>query len=618
MAFLPYTKEKMEERGWESPDFVLVTGDAYVDHPSFGAAIIGRVLESNGYRVAVLSQPDFKDSKSFTIYGNPRLGFLVTGGNIDSMVAHYTVAKRRRHDDSYTPGNKGGKRPDRAVTVYCRKIRDTYPDTPIIIGGIEASLRRLAHYDYWQDKVLPSVLLDSGADILVYGMGERQIIEIAGLLKAGRPVFTIHEVRGSVYRQSTDKPYTANSVLLPSFSQLRRDKASYAEAAKLQLENADHIKAKALVQICGEETVIQNPPALPLTCDELDAVYALPYEYAYPPEYQAQGGVKALDEVKFSLTHNRGCFGGCNFCSIAIHQGRYVVGRSHTSVLAEAERMTKMPDFKGYINDVGGATANFRYPACEKQEKYGLCSDKRCLYPKVCPRIKADHSDYLALLRKLRQVKGVKKVFIRSGIRYDYLLADKDQAFLNDLVKYHVSGQLRVAPEHSSPKVLAYMGKPGIEAYDKFSQAFYKATKRAEKEQYILPYLMSSHPGSTLNDAVDVAVWLRKNKIRPEQVQDFYPTPGTISTAMYYSGIDPFSGKKVYVPRSSQEKKLQRALLQTYKKENKGLIAEALTKAGRSDIIPWLIGEVGKIKPRNNKNKTPAKKSRGTKKRSHH
>lgn len=593
MAFLPYTKEKMEAVGWECPDFVLVTGDAYVDHPSFGTAIIGRVLESRGYRVAVLSQPDYKDAKSFTEYGNPRLGFMVTGGNIDSMVAHYTVAKKKRHDDAYTPGNKGGRRPDRAVTVYCQKIREVYPDTPIIIGGIEASLRRLAHYDYWTDKVLPSVLLDSGADMLVYGMGERQIVEIADSLKSGRPIFTIHKVRGTVYKQSSGKSLPENSLRLGDLAAMSKDKKAYSVGAKAQLDNADHVKGRPLVQSCGDVDLVQMPPALPLTTQELDAVYALPYEYDYPEEYKEKGGVKALDEVKFSLTHNRGCFGGCSFCSIAIHQGRYVVGRSHGSLVTEAKKMTKMPGFKGYISDVGGATANFRSPACKKQGTKGLCTDKRCLYPKVCPSIKPDHRDYQSLLGKLRQVDGVKKVFIRSGIRYDYLLADKDSTFLDDLVRYHVSGQLRVAPEHCSPQVLQYMGKPGIEVYDKFSQRFYETTKKAGKEQYILPYLISSHPGSALKDAVEVAVWLRKNKIRPEQVQDFYPTPGTMSTAMYYTGLDPFTGEKVYVPRSPKEKQLQRCLLQTYKPENKGLIIEALTRANRRELIPWLTGSAG-------------------------
>lgn len=593
MAFLPYTKQKMEDAGWKCPDFVLVTGDAYVDHPSFGAAIIGRVLESGGYRVAILSQPDYKNPQAFTEYGNPRLGFLVTGGNIDSMVAHYTVAKKRRHDDSYTPGNKTGGRPDRAVTVYCQKIREVYPDTPIIIGGIEASLRRLAHYDYWNDKVMPSILLDSGADILVYGMGEHQIMEIAAALKGGRPIFAINKVRGTVYKQSCGKKLPESALSLPNYATISKDKKAYALGAKVQLDNADHIKGRPLVQSYGAVDLVQMPPALPLTTQELDAIYALPYEYDYPEEYREKGGVKALDEVKFSLTHNRGCFGGCSFCSIAIHQGRYVVGRSHDSLLAEVAKMTKMPGFKGYISDVGGATANFRAPACKKQGTKGMCTDKRCLYPKVCPSIKPDHRDYQRLLGKLRRVDGVKKVFIRSGIRYDYLLADKDGSFLDDLVRYHVSGQLRVAPEHCSPQVLQYMGKPGIEVYDKFSQRFYEATKRAGKEQYILPYLISSHPGSTLKDAVEVAVWLRKNKIRPEQVQDFYPTPGTMSTAMYYTGFDPFTGGKVYVPRSAKEKQLQRCLLQTYKPENKQLIIDSLTKANRRELIPWLTGAGG-------------------------
>lgn len=594
MAFLPYTSEEMAKLGWQSPDFVLVTGDAYIDHPSFGAAIIGRVLEAKGYKVAVLAQPDYKNAAAFGVFGNPRLGFLVTGGNIDSMVAHYTVARKRRQHDYYTPGNKMGRRPDRAVTVYCQRIRELFPDTPIIIGGIEASLRRLAHYDYWSDKVMPSILLDSGADLLVYGMGERQIEEIAALLKRGRPVFTIHEVRGTVYAQPQDKPLPPNHITLAGFNKVSRDKVAYAQSAKILFQNADHITGQALVQNHGAVNIVQNPPALPLTTEELDYVYSLGYTYDYPAAYWGEGGVKALDEVKFSLTHNRGCFGGCNFCSIAIHQGRFVVGRSHESVLAEAVKLTKMPDFKGYINDVGGATANFRGPACKKQVQRGVCPEKRCLFPRVCPSLQADHSDYRQLLRKLRSLEGVKKVFIRSGLRYDYLLADRDKSFLAELVQYHVSGQLRVAPEHCSPPVLQAMGKPGIEVYDKFSRAFYAATKQADKEQYLVPYLMSSHPGSTLSDAVAVAVWLRQHKIRPEQVQDFYPTPGTISTAMYYTGINPLTNESIYVPRSAHEKKLQRGLLQAYKKENEALIIEALTKAGRRELIPWLTGKNAK------------------------
>ncbi len=602
MSFLPYTKEEMDKAGWDSPDFVLVTGDAYIDHPSFGGAIISRVLASHGYKVAILSQPDYKDCRSFGIYGNPRLGYLVTAGNIDSMVAHYTVSKSRRREDNYTPGNKPGRRPDRAVTVYSRKIKELFPTAPVIIGGIEASLRRLAHYDYWSNKVLPSILLSSGADILVYGMGERQILEIAALLKRGRPVFTIHDVRGTVYSQAASKPIPADSVILDSFNEVSKNKRSYAAMAKVLFTNADHVSGQRLIQPHGDVNIIQNPPALPLTTEELDAVYALPYEYGYPTVYDAVGGVKALSEVRFSITHNRGCFGACNFCSLAIHQGRFVVSRSHESVLREAEKMTSLPGFKGYISDLGGATANFRKPACKKQEKHGFCRNKRCLFPQVCSSVQADHSDYLSLLGKLRQVKGIKKVFIRSGIRYDYLLADKKSKFLGNLVKYHVSGQLRVAPEHSSPAVLKYMGKPEIGVYEEFSQAFYRETKRIGKEQYVVPYLMSSHPGSTLNDAIDLAVWLRKHKIRPEQVQDFYPTPGTISTAMYYTGIDPFSGRELYVPRGSRDKLLQRCLLQSYQEKNRDIIIEALTKGGRKDLIPWLVG-----KERKTRTKRPAR-----------
>ncbi|MEE0775644.1 MAG: YgiQ family radical SAM protein [Bacillota bacterium] len=585
MPLLPSSPEDLKRLHWETVDFVLVTGDAYIDHPGFGAAIIGRVLEREGFRVAVLSQPDWRKQDSFSLFGKPRLGFLVTGGNIDSMVAHYTVAKRKRHDDKYTPGNVAGKRPDRAVLVYCQKIREAYSDVPIIIGGIEGSLRRLAHYDYWDDKVRPSVLWASGADILVYGMGERQIAEIARRLGAGEDVKSLQNIGGTVYLMPSHLALPEEHISLPSFEKVSQDKKAYAQMTKVQMEMADHVRGKVLAQRHGDDMVVQNPPALPLNQRELDAIYELPYTYSYPKVYDALGGVKALEEVEFSLTHNRGCFGGCNFCSIAIHQGRYVVARSHKSLLTEAQAMTERPNFKGYIHDVGGATANFRGPSCEKQKKNGLCAHKKCLYPEVCSSVRADHSDYVGLLRKLRDLPKVKKVFIRSGIRYDYLLADRRQDFLKELVEYHVSGQLRVAPEHASERVLRAMGKPGIKVYEDFSKAFYAATKRAGKDQYVLPYLMSSHPGSTMNDAVELAVWLRKHRIRPEQVQDFYPTPGTVSTCMYYTGLDPMTIKKIYVPRSPREKQLQRALLQSYLPENKELVRQALAWAHRTDLL---------------------------------
>ncbi len=584
MALLPYNKRTMAERGWEEVDFVLVTGDAYIDHPSFGAAIIGRVLEDRGFRVGVLSQPDYKDAASFTVFGRPGLAFLVTSGNLDSMVAHYTVNKRYRSNDPYSPGNRSGKRPDRAVTVYCKKIREAYGDIPIIIGGIEASLRRLAHYDYWDDAVRPSILEESGADLLVYGMGERPVREIARRLNEGEHVSALGDIRGTLCR-CEELVLPENGVMLPSFEEVRRDKKAFAVMTKKALENADHVTGRILIQRGRDVYLIQNKPSLPLNTAELDAVYALPYTYGYPPEYDSAGGVKALSEVRFSLTHNRGCFGGCSFCSIALHQGRYVVARSHRSVIEEARRMTAFPDFRGYIHDVGGATANFRAPACKKQEKSGLCTHKKCLYPSVCPSIRADHRDYLRLLREIRSLPKVKKVFIRSGIRYDYLLADPNREFLDELVKYHVSGQLRVAPEHVSPAVLKRMCKPSVKEYERFSEAFYKATQKAGKEQYVLPYLISSHPGSTLDDAIALALWLKKNRLRPEQVQDFYPTPATASTCMYHTGIDPYTMETVYVPKSAGEKRAQRALMQTFKRENEAEIRKALLKAGRSDLL---------------------------------
>ncbi len=558
MSFLPITKEEMTARGWDQADFVCVTGDAYVDHPSFGVAIISRLLESKGYRVAMLPQPDFASPRDFTRFGRPRYAFLVTGGNIDSMVAHYTAAKRRRSDDAYTPGNIAGKRPDRACTVYARLCKEAYPDVPVVIGGLEASLRRFAHYDYWDDAVRPSVLVESGADLLSFGMGEHSMVEIARRLAAGEEIGTMRDIRGTCYLCGLADPAPQGAVSCASFDKVRLDKAAYARASRIQLEQQDHVYGKAILQKHGDKMLVQNPPPIPLTTEELDAVSALPYQRYYHPSYEALGGVKAIEEVEFSIIHNRGCYGACNFCSIAFHQGRYVTPRSHGSVLAEARGFVENPRFKGYIHDVGGPTANFRGPACQKQEKNGVCMGKKCLYPSPCPAIRADHSDYIQLLRELRAIPGVKKVFVRSGLRYDYIMADKSTAFLDELVRHHVSGQLKVAPEHVSPAVLARMGKPSRQTYDRFCKAFYEATRRAGKEQYLVPYLISSHPGSTMRDAVALAVYLKENRIRPEQVQDFYPTPGTASTTMFYTGLDPWTMEKVFVPTDPTEKKLDR------------------------------------------------------------
>ena len=572
-------------RSWTQADFVCVTGDAYVDHPSFGVAIISRLLESKGYRVAMLPQPDFASPRDFTRFGRPRYAFLVTGGNIDSMVAHYTAAKRRRSDDAYTPGNIAGKRPDRACTVYARLCKEAYPDVPVVIGGLEASLRRFAHYDYWDDAVRPSVLVESGADLLSFGMGEHSMVEIARRLAAGEEIGTMRDIRGTCYLCGLADPAPQGAVSCASFDKVRLDKAAYARASRIQLEQQDHVYGKAILQKHGDKMLVQNPPPIPLTTEELDAVSALPYQRYYHPSYEALGGVKAIEEVEFSIIHNRGCYGACNFCSIAFHQGRYVTPRSHGSVLAEARGFVENPRFKGYIHDVGGPTANFRGPACQKQEKNGVCMGKKCLYPSPCPAIRADHSDYIQLLRELRAIPGVKKVFVRSGLRYDYIMADKSTAFLDELVRHHVSGQLKVAPEHVSPAVLARMGKPSRQTYDRFCKAFYEATRRAGKEQYLVPYLISSHPGSTMRDAVALAVYLKENRIRPEQVQDFYPTPGTASTTMFYTGLDPWTMEKVFVPTDPTEKRLQRALLQYYKPENRRLCIEALIRAGREDLI---------------------------------
>lgn len=594
MAFMPISKRDMKERGIEQLDFVYIIGDAYVDHPSFGAAIISRILEYRGYTVGIIAQPDPHDPRSVMRLGKPRLAWLVTAGNIDSMVAHYTVAKKKRSDDAYSAGGKGGKRPDRAATVYCRMCRAAAPEIPVLCGGLEVSLRRFAHYDYWKNKVMPSVLVDTGADILMFGMGEHSMTEIADRLNAGEDVRSIRDVRGTCYLcDPRETPYGA--VQCPSFKEVSEDKRLYAKACRIQYDQQDEVYGKTVIQRQGDKMLVQNPPAKSLTTEELDLVYSLPYERAYHPCYEKEGGVPSIEEVRFSITHNRGCFGFCNFCSIALHQGRRVTVRSESSVLEEARRLTEMPGFKGYIHDVGGPTANFRGPSCEKQLKYGLCKGRKCLAPKPCENLRADHSEYLHMLREMRKIPGIKKVFIRSGIRYDYLIEDKDDAFMNELIEYHISGQLKVAPEHCSAAVLDKMGKPHIEAYKRFQKRFYEITKQKGKEQYLVPYLMSSHPGSTLKDAVELAVFLKQNKIRPEQVQDFYPTPGTLSTCMFYTGLDPYTLEPVYVAKDPKEKAMQRVLLQYYKPENRRRVIEALCAAGREDLIG--NGEDKLVKP---------------------
>ena len=583
-GMMPMTREELNARGIDVPDFVYVIGDAYVDHPSFGAAIISRVLEAKGFSVAIVSQPDWRSDQDFTRFGRPRLGFLVTSGNIDSMVAHYTAAKRKRSEDAYSPGGKAGKRPDRAVLVYCQKIRQLYGDIPLIIGGLEASLRRFAHYDYWDDRVRPSILEESGADLLLFGMGEHSILEVARGLRDGIPVGELTEIRGSCYMTAPEHtPFGAAEC--PSYAQVCESKKAYAKACRIQYDQQDEVYGKRVIQRHGSRMLVQNPPALSLTTEELDWVYSLPYTRTYHPSYEAQGGVPGIAEVQFSITHNRGCFGFCNFCSIALHQGRRITVRSEESVIREAERIVQMPNFKGYIHDVGGPTANFRHPSCEKQLTAGLCKGKKCLAPTPCKGLHADHREYLHMLRRLRKIKGVKRVFIRSGIRYDYLMADPDDTFLRELIRYHVSGQLKVAPEHCAAAVLDKMGKPHIEAYLAFQKKFYEITKGMGKEQYLVPYLMSSHPGSTLQAAVELAVFLKQQHIHPEQVQDFYPTPGTLSTCMFYTELDPYTMEPVYVPKTPEEKAMQRALLQYFQPRNKALVLAALKKAGRRDLI---------------------------------
>lgn len=607
MDFLPICRKDMEQRGWDAPDFVYVTGDAYVDHPSFGVAIISRVLEDAGYRVAILSQPDYKSCEAFREFGKPRLGFLVTAGNIDSMVAHYTAARKKRNFDYYSPGGVMGKRPDRAVIVYCNRIREAYGDVPIIIGGLEASLRRFAHYDYWDDKVRRSVLVDSRADILTYGMGEKILLRLAELLNKGVPIKKIHDVRGTVYLAKPDAPIHYEVAATFNYNELKEDKRKYAESFGIQYQNQDSINGKAICEIYDNKLLVQNPPMPPLEREELDHVYALPYMRAAHPVYNAAGGVPGIEEVQFSITHNRGCFGGCNFCALAFHQGRTVRSRSEESVIEEAKKIIALPNFKGYIHDIGGPTANFRAPACDKQLTHGVCANRKCLAPKPCPNLKVSHSEYTHLLEQVEQLPGVKKVFIRSGIRFDYLMADKDDTFFKKLVRDHVSGQLKVAPEHCSDNVLSCMGKPDFDVYRAFRKKFFAITESVGKEQYLVPYLMSSHPGSTLEDAIELAVYLKENGYAPEQVQDFYPTPGTASTVMYYTGINPLTNKKVYVATDYHEKQLQRALLQYNRPQNAELVREALHRAGREDLIGF--GKACLVRPANTSAPHPKKKT---------
>lgn len=582
MPFLPVCKQDLIDRNIEQLDFICITGDAYVDHPTFGIAIVSRLIESLGFTVGMIAQP-VSDS-DYKALGKPKYAFMVTGGNIDSMVSNYTVFKKKRWDDDYSAGGKGGKRPDRAVTVYCRKLKQLFPETEIAIGGLEASLRRFAHYDYWNDCVMPSILVDSGAELLMYGMGEVTITEMMNRFKAGDKLSDMHDIRGTCYL--TDPVNTPmGAVQCDSFEMVRDSKKAYAKACRKQYDEQDEVYGRTIVQRHGNKMLVQNPPQRSLTQSEFDKTYELPYMRTYHPMYEKEGGVPSIREVEFSITHNRGCFGFCNFCSIALHQGRRIQTRSEESVLNEAEMLTKKPNFKGYIHDVGGPTANFRNPSCEKQLEKGLCKGRKCLAPQPCKNMKVDHREYLELLRKMRKIPKVKRVFIRSGIRYDYLIEDKDETFMRELIEFHTSGQLKVAPEHASNKVLDLMGKPHIEAYEKFEKKFYSITKQIGKEQYLVPYLMSSHPGCTVSDAVDLAVFLKKHNIRPEQVQDFYPTPGTISTAMFYTGLNPYTMEEIYVPKKPEEKELQRALLQYYKPENKALVTKACIIAKRRDLI---------------------------------
>lgn len=582
--FLPIDKYDMKRRGIEQLDFVFITGDAYVDHPSFGTAIISRMLESQGFSVGIIAQPNWNDVNEFRRLGKPRLAFLVNSGNIDSMVNHYTAAKKKRSDDLYTPGGKAGHRPDRAVIVYCNRAREAYKDVPVIIGGIEGSLRRFAHYDYWDNKVRRSILLDSKADLLIYGMGEKTIIEVANLLGYGMDISKMTSVRGTVYSSKTLDDIK-NFVEVPSFEAVSTDKKAYAESFKLESFEQDAIRGKTVVQKHGDRYVVQNPPQVTLSEDEMDMVYKLPYTRTYHPIYEEQGGIPAISEVKFSITSHRGCFGGCSFCALTFHQGRTIQNRSQKSILDEAECIIKDKDFKGYIHDVGGPTANFRHKSCKIQEKNGVCKNRQCLAPTPCKNLIVDHTEYLDLLRKLRKLPGVKKVFIRSGIRYDYLIYDKNTKFFEELCEHHISGQLKVAPEHISNKVLAKLGKPNREVYDRFVKKYFEINKKLGKKQYLVPYLMSSHPGSDINAAIELAQYIKEMGYTPEQVQDFYPTPGSLSTTVYYTGIDPFTGESVYVPREQKEKTMQRALMQFTKPENYKIVKDALVKAHREDLI---------------------------------
>ncbi|ACD53086.1 hypothetical protein ST12_08990 [Clostridium botulinum] len=582
--FLPINKKDMEERGWEQLDFIIVTADAYIDHHSFGTAIISRVLEKEGYKVGIIAQPKWKEINDFKKLGKPKYGFLVNGGNMDSMVNHYTVSKKLRDKDFYSPGGEMGLRPDRATIVYCNKIREAYKGVNIVIGGIEASLRRFAHYDYWSDKVRKSMLIDSGADLLVYGMSEKQIVKVAEKLKLGIPAKDIHDIQGTCYvtEQIND---LEDYIEIPSYKEVCNDKVKYADASRVQYLEQDPVRGKIIVQKHANKYLIQNIPEMPLNREELDSVYDLPYMKNYHPVYEGMGGISAIEEVKFSTVSSRGCFGNCNFCAITFHQGRIVQSRSKESILNEVEEITKLPDFKGYIHDVGGPTANFRKPACSKQLTLGACKAKECLYPSPCKNMEVDHSEYLDLLRAIRKVPKVKKAFVRSGLRYDYIMADKDDTFFKELVEYHVSGKLKVAPEHVSKDTLKYMGKPSGKTYDKFTEKFYSINNKLGKKQFIVPYLMSSHPGSTLKSAIELAEYLRDINYQPEQVQDFYPTPGTLSTTMYYTGLDPLTMKEVYVPKTKHDKAMQRALLQYKNPKYYTLVYEALVEGGREDLI---------------------------------
>lgn len=595
--FLPISRADMQIRGWRELDFLYIVGDAYVDHPSFGHAIISRVLESHGYKVGIVALPDWKSTTDFKRLGKPKLGVLVSAGNIDSMVNHYTAGKKRRSGDAYCPGNKSGQRPDRATIVYCNRIREVFGDIPILIGGVEASLRRFTHYDYWDDKLRRSILFDSRADILMYGMGEKQIVILADRLKAGENVHDITDVPGTCFISNSAD--IENSIEIPSYEECVESKRAYADSCRIQYFEQNPFFGKTLVQKHGDKYLVQNPPMPPLSRKELDEVYSLPYIKDYHPSYEEFGGIDAIKEVKFSITSSRGCFGSCNFCALAFHQGRIVTSRSQESIIEEAKNMVKDPDFKGYIHDVGGPTANFRAPACDKQLKSGACKNKQCLFPTPCKNMKIDHSEYLSLLQKLRGIEGVKKVFIRSGIRFDYLINDKNDEFFYELCKYHVSGQLKVAPEHVSDNVLKHMGKPSNSVFNRFSDKFYKINQKIGKKQYLVPYLMSSHPGSTIHDAIALALYLKEHNINPQQVQDFYPTPGTISTCMFYTGLNPFTMEKVYVPNTPKEKAMQRALLQFRNPDNYKLVYDALVSAGREDLIGFSKNCL--IRPKNNR-----------------